>query len=112
MISLRAWETPRRGPARHRARGGRAEHTLGLADAHERNAIALAEILGRHPVALEAFPKTVMDAARKASNELIAEIAASSALSRRIVESYTAALNEMRGWSALSADMARSLSRS
>lgn len=112
MISLRAWESLAEDLRAIVLEAARAEHTLGLADAHERNAIALAEILGRHPVALEAFPKTVMDAARKASNELIAEIAASSALSRRIVESYTAALNEMRGWSALSADMARSLSRS
>jgi TRAP-type mannitol/chloroaromatic compound transport system substrate-binding protein len=111
MISLKAWEALPPDLRTIVLESARAEHTLGLADAHERNAAALSEILGRHPVTLEAFPKTIMDAAHKASNALVAEIAASSPLARRIVDSYTAALNDMRGWSALSADMARALSR-
>ena len=61
---------------------------------------------------LEAFPRSIMDAARKAASELVAEIADTSPLARRIVTSYTAALNDMRSWSTLSADMARSLARS
>lgn len=112
MISLKAWETLPEDLRIVVLESARAEHTLGLADAHERNAAALAEILGRHNVTLEAFPKPIMDAARKASGELIADIAATSPLARRIVDSYARALAEMRGWSALSADMARSLARS
>ncbi|HEX8164332.1 MAG TPA: TRAP transporter substrate-binding protein [Beijerinckiaceae bacterium] len=111
MVSLAAWE---RLPEDLRAivrEAARAEHTLGLADAHERNAAALTEILGRHQVTLEAFPRTILDAARKASAEMIAEIAETSPLARRIVDSYAAALADMRSWSALSADMTRALAR-
>ena len=111
MVSLAAWE---RLPEDLRAivrEAARAEHTLGLADAHERNAAALTEILGRHQVTLEAFPRTILDAARKASAEMTAEIADTSPLARRIVDSYAAAVSDMRSWSALSADMARALAR-
>jgi TRAP-type mannitol/chloroaromatic compound transport system substrate-binding protein len=90
----------------------RAEHTLGLADAYQTNAVALTEILGKYPVTLEAFPRSVMEAARKASNELMAEIGATSPLAGRIVDSYAAALHDMRGWSGLAADMVRATVRS
>ena len=89
----------------------RAEHSLGLADAAQTNAAALTEILGKYPVALEAFPSSIMEAARKASTELLSEIGATSPLAARIVESYTTALNHFRSWSRLSADMARVLAR-
>lgn len=111
MISLKAWEALPEDLRAVVAESARAEHTLGLADAHERNASALAEILGRHPVTLEAFPKPLMEAARKASTELVADIAATSPLARRIIDSYAKALADMRAWSALSAEMARSLAR-
>jgi TRAP-type mannitol/chloroaromatic compound transport system substrate-binding protein len=111
MISLKAWDGLPQDLRTIIVEAARAEHTLGLADAHERNAPALREILGRNQVTLEAFPRSIMEAARKASDELIRDIAQTSSLARRIVDSYTAALNDMRGWSALSADMARALAR-
>jgi TRAP-type mannitol/chloroaromatic compound transport system substrate-binding protein len=112
MVALKLWEPLPDDLKAIIVEAARAEHTLGLADAHERNATALVELLGRNQVTLEAFPRSIMDAARKAANEMIAEIADTSPLARRIVASYTAALNDMRGWSTLSADMARSLARS
>lgn len=111
LVSLDAWE---RLPPDLRAvvtEACRAEHTLGLADAHERNASALAEILGRYPVTLEAFPRPLIEAARKAAAELMTEIGASSPLATRIVASYQAAQTSLRGWSALSADMSRAIAR-
>jgi TRAP-type mannitol/chloroaromatic compound transport system substrate-binding protein len=111
MISASVWE---RLPEDLRAvvrEAARAEHTLGLADAHERNASALTEILGRHQVTLEAFPRAILNAARKASAEMTAEIADTSPLARRIVDSYATAMSDMRSWSALAADMARALAR-
>jgi TRAP-type mannitol/chloroaromatic compound transport system substrate-binding protein len=90
----------------------RAEHGLGLADAHRRNAGALADILGRGGVTLEAFPRGVIEGARRVTAEIVAEIAASSPLARRIVDAYAAAQAETRTWSALSADMARAMARS
>jgi TRAP-type mannitol/chloroaromatic compound transport system substrate-binding protein len=112
MVGLKAWEQLTPDLQTMVAEAARAEHTLGLADAHERNATALVEILGKHQVSLEAFPRSIMDAARKAAAELNADIAATSPLARRIVDSYMAAVNDMRSWSALSADMARALARS
>jgi TRAP-type mannitol/chloroaromatic compound transport system substrate-binding protein len=112
MIGLKAWEQLTPDLQVIVAEAARAEHTLGLADAHERNATALVEILGKYQVSLEAFPRSIMDAARKAAADLNADIAATSPLARRIVDSYTPAMNDMRSWSALAADMARALARS
>jgi TRAP-type mannitol/chloroaromatic compound transport system substrate-binding protein len=90
----------------------RAEHTLGLADAHAQNAAALGEILAGGRVTLEAFPADIVSAARSASRDLLDEIAGSSDLAGRIVASYRKAFQDFRSWSALSSDMARSLARS
>ena len=111
MISFKAWDQLTDDLRAIVREAARAEHAMGLADAHERNASALTEILGRHQVTLEAFPRPIVEAARKASNEMVAEIAETSALARRIVDSYVAAANDMRSWSALSAEMARALAR-
>ncbi len=112
LIGLKAWGALPDDLKAVVAEACRAEHGLGLADAHRRNATALTEILGRGGVTLEAFPRPVIEAARKAAAEIVAEIAATSPLARRIVESYAAAQAETRSWSALAADMARSMARS
>jgi TRAP-type mannitol/chloroaromatic compound transport system substrate-binding protein len=111
LIGLKAWGALPDDLKAIVAEACRAEHGLGLADAHRRNATALTEILGRGGVTLEAFPRPVIEAARRAATEITAEIAASSPLARRIVESYAAAQGETRSWSALAADMARSVVR-
>src|SRR3954453_1678481 len=99
MISLSAWDRLPEDLRTVVREAARAEHTLGLADAHERNAAALVEILGRSQGSLEAFPRAILEAARKASAELIPASAHPPPLARRIVDSYTAAANDMRGWS-------------
>jgi TRAP-type mannitol/chloroaromatic compound transport system substrate-binding protein len=111
MIALKAWEQLPDDLRHVVAESCRAEHTLGLADAYQQNAMALTEILGRYPVTLEAFPRAITEAARKAASELLAEIGATSPLAGRIVQSYTTALTDLRGWSALAADMARATAR-
>jgi TRAP-type mannitol/chloroaromatic compound transport system substrate-binding protein len=111
LISIKAWDQLTPDLRSIIMEACRAEHTLGLADAAQTNAAALNEILGKYPVSLEAFPGSVMDAARKAAAELLDEIGGSSPLAGRIVASYTAALNDLRGWSALTADMARANAR-
>ncbi|WP_240539945.1 TRAP transporter substrate-binding protein [Salinarimonas soli] len=112
LIGLSAWTALPDDLKAIVAEACRAEHALGLADAHRRNAVALTDILGRGGVTLEAFPRAVIEGARKANTALVAEIAASSDLARRIVESYQAAQAETRSWSALAADMARAMARS
>jgi len=111
LISIRAWEQLDPDLRSVVTEACRAEHALGLADAFQTNAAALTEILGRYPVSLEAFPRSIMEAAQKASAELLTEIASSSPLAGRIVESYRSALQDLRGWSSLAADMARANTR-
>jgi len=112
LISLRTWETLSLDLRSVVKEACRAEHTLGLADAHQTNSSALTEILGKYPVTLEAFPRSVMEAAHQASSELLTEIAGSSTLADKIVRSYRSALEDLRGWAALAADMARANTRS
>jgi TRAP-type mannitol/chloroaromatic compound transport system substrate-binding protein len=112
LISQKAWDQLPNDLQTMIVEACTAEHTLGLADAYQTNAVALTEILGKYPVTLEAFPRSVMEAARKASNELMAEIGATSPLAGRIVDSYAAVLHDMRGWSGLAADMVRATVRS
>jgi TRAP-type mannitol/chloroaromatic compound transport system substrate-binding protein len=107
LISLKGWDQLPDDLQGIVVEACRAEHTLGLADAAQTNAVALSEILGRFPVTLEAFPLPVLEAASRASSELLTDIAGTSALSGRIVESYRSALRDLRGWSALTADMTR-----
>lgn len=108
LVSLAVWE---RLPSDLRniiVEACRAEHALGLAEAYQTNAAALDDVLGKYPVSLEAFPRSIMDAAHAASMELMSEIAATSSLAGRIVDSYRNTRSDMRNWSALAADMARS----
>lgn len=107
LVSLGAWDKLTPDLRSVIMEACRAEHTLGLADAYQTNAAALTEILGKYPVMLEAFPRSILDAARKASADLLNEIGATSPLAARIVESYKTSLQDLRGWSALAADMAR-----
>lgn len=111
LVSLKAWDQLTPDLRSVVMEACRAEHTLGLADASMTNAAALTEILGRYPVNLEAFPGSIVSAAFRASSDLLAEIGATSPLANRIVGSYSAAANDLRGWSALAADMARAITR-
>jgi TRAP-type mannitol/chloroaromatic compound transport system substrate-binding protein len=111
LVSLKAWEALPEDLRHVVAESCRAEHALGLADAVQQNAPALTEILGRYPVTLEAFPRSILEAARKASAELLAEIGATAPLAGRIVRSYSEAIADLRPWSALSAEMARATVR-
>ncbi len=111
MVSLKAWEQLSEDLRQVVVESCRAEHSLGLADAMQQNAAALTEILGRYPVTLEAFPRSVMEGARKAAADLLGEIGATSPLAGRIVQSYQNAVGDLRNWSALSADMARATAR-
>lgn len=89
----------------------RAEYGAGLADAANENAEALARIVSTHPVKVETFPRPVLQAAFAASRDLLSEIAASSDLARRIVESQRAADAALKPWAGLSADMAGAIAR-
>lgn len=63
------------------------------------NGAALQRLVTTGGVTLRSFPDDVMLAARKASAEVLEAAAAADPLSRRIHESYKAALGTMRRWS-------------
>jgi TRAP-type mannitol/chloroaromatic compound transport system substrate-binding protein len=112
LISIEAWERLAPDLQSIVIESCRAEHTLGLADAYQTNAAALTEILSKYPVSLEAFPRSIMDAAQAATVDLLDEIASTSVLAGRIVSSYRSAIRDLRSWSTLAAEMARANTRS
>ncbi len=97
LVSLKAWAAL---PAHLRAiveAACRAEHDAGLADANALNDAAVAPLLAGG-VQLMLLPEDVLEAARKASAEVLDEVAGKDALSARIVASFRAALEAGKAW--------------
>jgi TRAP-type mannitol/chloroaromatic compound transport system substrate-binding protein len=97
LIGAKAWhDLPEHLKAIVRA-ACRAEHDRGLADAEAANGGALRQALaeGAQPFAM---PPDVLAEARRATEDVLGEIAARDTLSRRIVESLAAAKAENAPW--------------
>lgn len=73
-----------------------------LADSEWENARALSALEAEDGVVLREYPAAIIDAARAATSEVLAELAAADDLSRRIVESYTGAARHQQRWSSVS----------
>lgn len=78
-----------------------AEHARALADAHQQTMQALAVLAGKG-VMPELWPADVVAAAAEAAPDVMADLAATDAASRRIVDAYDRAVADARRWSALS----------
>lgn len=78
------------------------ESSYSLAEAEWHNAEAITTLVREHGVKIRAFPKEVIDAAREATSEVLAEFGKGDALSRRIYESYEAARQRAIDWSRVS----------
>ncbi len=111
LISLKAWESLADDLREILATASQLEHARGLASASADNASALVEILGRSPATVEPFPDDVLTRAQKAAAEVLNEVAATSALAGRIVESYRAMQRTLRPWSSLASSMERMMAR-
>jgi TRAP-type mannitol/chloroaromatic compound transport system substrate-binding protein len=111
LISLSAWEQLSPELRAIVAAACRAEHALGLADAHARNSIALLEITKLNRVSFETFSDEIISAAQRASREIISNIRQSSAVAEKITISYDQALQGSKAWSALSSDMERIITK-
>ncbi|MEJ8571923.1 TRAP transporter substrate-binding protein [Microbaculum marinum] len=79
-----------------------AEASIGLAEADWMNGVAVASLRDQSKVTFARFPADLVEAAKPAANEVLAELAAKSPQTRKISESYTAALSRLGGWSELS----------
>lgn len=73
-----------------------------LTDAEWENARALKALRDAHGVTLREYPQPVLNAAREATKEVMADLAAGDALTARIVKSYAAARDHLGGWSEIS----------
>ncbi|MCS6779685.1 MAG: TRAP transporter substrate-binding protein [Geminicoccaceae bacterium] len=79
------------------------ENQFTLHETDWRNAEALAVLVREQGVAVEPWPREIVDKAREAAEAILAEIAAAGALERRIVESYEAARRRLAPWSQVGA---------
>ncbi len=78
------------------------EASIGLAEADWMNGRALEQLVGEHGVELSEFPRDVVEAARGAAEDVMADLAAESPEAGRVVNSYREALNRLGGWSRVS----------
>ena len=79
-----------------------AEAAFALAEMERLNAEALAALVSRHNVQLRAFPADLIAAARRQAADVLAELAARSAIARKVHESYVAFRERTAAWSRIS----------
>ncbi len=73
-----------------------------LSEFTARNNTALRTLLDEHGVELRRLPDDVIDALREAAQAVVAEVAETDALSRRIYDSYMNFLSDVRGYHEIS----------
>lgn len=102
LVNLSAWNDLPEHLKAIVATAARAEHDRGLAEAEAANAAALRQLLaeGVQPMPM---PADVLTEARRATDEVLKEIAARDGLSGRIVASYLAAKGEGAPWRGMQA---------
>lgn len=79
-----------------------AENIVALGESEWQNAHLLSVLAREHGVVVKPFPDAVLDAARRASETVLNELAAKDAISAEIVASYRAARDRLAEWSAIS----------
>jgi TRAP-type mannitol/chloroaromatic compound transport system substrate-binding protein len=73
------------------------------AQSYHESAVNWATIKSEYPdIKVKTFPKDVMDALRKANDELLAEAAGDDPLAKEIIDSQAAYLDKARNWTAIS----------
>ena len=75
------------------------EANFALAEMERLNAEALAALTEKHGVTLRAFPRDVVDAARKVAGEVLGDVAARSEMARKVHDSYAAFRERTAPWS-------------
>ena len=98
LVNTKAYETL---PADFRAMiavAAAEAHTRGLAEAEALNGTALMEMIQTQNVQVARFPADIVGAARKAAEDVVAAVAAKSALSGRIHASYQAFRTATYSW--------------
>ncbi|MCC6779352.1 MAG: TRAP transporter substrate-binding protein [Hyphomicrobiales bacterium] len=102
IVSLKAWEgldTELKAIVQHACA---SEAAFALAEMERLNAEALTALTEQHGVRLRSFPQPLVAAARRQSSDVVAELAARSAIARRIHDSYMAFRDRTAAWSRIS----------
>ncbi len=98
LISRKLWEKLDEDTRRAVQVACAAEAARSLAEHTWRNAAALRTLKEKHGVQVLAYPADVVAAARKAADEVLAELAAKDALSGKVVKSWLAARDHLAPW--------------
>ena len=99
IVSLKAWDALDAELKAIVAHACAVEANFALAEMERLNAEALAALTERHGVTLRAFPRDVVDAARKVAGEVLGEVAARSEMARKVHDSYAAFRERTAPWS-------------
>ena len=75
-----------------------AENNFMFSEFNAKNGAALETLLNKHKVNLKQFPDDVFDAIGKVSEEVVAEVAETDDLSKRIYDSYVKARKDVGDW--------------
>lgn len=75
-----------------------AENNFMFSEFNAKNGAALETLLNKHKVNLKQFPDDVFDAIGKVSEEVVAEVAKTDDLSKRIYDSYIKARKDVGDW--------------
>jgi TRAP-type mannitol/chloroaromatic compound transport system substrate-binding protein len=81
------------------ANAAAAENAYTLSEFNAENGRALADLLAHHNVELRRFPDEVLRAMSRVADDILRELAGADVLTRRVVESFTAARARLAGWS-------------
>lgn len=98
LVNAKAWETLRPDLKAAIAAAAAETHARALAEAEALNGAALVDLIQSHNVQVMRFPADLLRAARKASDEVVGNLAGKSALAGRIHASYTGFRNQTALW--------------
>jgi TRAP-type mannitol/chloroaromatic compound transport system substrate-binding protein len=73
-----------------------------LSEYTARNPAALETLLGEHKVDMRVYPTDVVQRLRQLSEEVVAELAAKDAFSKKVYDSYSGFLKQAKQWSGIS----------
>jgi TRAP-type mannitol/chloroaromatic compound transport system substrate-binding protein len=102
LVSLKAWDgldAEMKAIVQHACA---SEAAFALAEMERLNAEALTALTGQHGVKLRTFPSSLVAAARSQAGDVVGELAARSAVARKVHDSYVAFRDRTAQWSRIS----------
>jgi len=102
LVSQKAWDSLDSELKAIVSHACASEATFALAEMEQRNIAALAALTGQHNVKIAMFPKDLVDAARRESVGVLADVAQGTAVARKVHDSYLGFRDRVSDWSQIS----------